>query len=215
MVKLKKLFIFSIALLLVIGFNATKTIADGSTGLPDTGDGSPPKGLAISSNAPGVQLKGVLFIEYVNFDLRSSPDIAEMARVVLRLRRNNQLEIFYKDIAGPLSPVEDPGSVQNVLMSEMLGIVIPTFFPDEVVCDPNDPVPVEGQLGDPALGHATPGVEPINTVSGREISRSPFLQARSEPESRFTPAPAVAAPGPDPVRTRRGWRRRNNQFRQP
>ncbi len=110
-------------------------------------EGQPPHGLAISDNAPGTKLTGVMMIEYVNFD--SGADSAEMARVVLRLSRGEDSKmgndpknqgkkevetyLFYGEIPGPLHPRGDPLSTQYEIMLAMTGDVLDAFFPGESV----------------------------------------------------------------------------------
>jgi hypothetical protein len=57
------------------------------------GSGTPPKGVAIQSDAAGTKLTGVLFIEFQN--VRSCQGlVADEARLVLRLRQGNDLGAF-------------------------------------------------------------------------------------------------------------------------
>lgn len=150
MIEITKKLTLVCTVLICIGILAPGTALpfSGSSGEDPTIMG-PPWGLAISSDAPGIKLTGVVIIEYVQWSnqLPGGQDFADMARVVLRLSKGNdskgnndehgnqekgsQLRIFYDDIPGPLSPLDLPAIVQGRILTIMAGDVIEAFFPGE------------------------------------------------------------------------------------
>lgn len=94
-------------------------------------EGEPPNGLAISEFAHGIKLTGVLFVEYINHHWDGGQDYAEMARVVLRLKKGKILKIFYDEIRETMSPEVYPLETQLAIMEKMEADVIAAFFPSE------------------------------------------------------------------------------------
>lgn len=88
-----------------------------------------PYGLAISHDAPGVKIVGIMIVEYINRRWQGGSDHAEMARVLLRLKKGNELRLFYDEVPGPMSPERYPLETQQLIMGKMTEEVLAAFFP--------------------------------------------------------------------------------------
>lgn len=92
--------------------------------------GEPPHGLAISEDAAGTKLYGVLIIEFYDYDTQF--DVAGGARVVIRLRQGNILQTFFKHVAGPLNGIiSNPAFIQETIQGEIAPDILSEFFPGE------------------------------------------------------------------------------------
>jgi hypothetical protein len=101
--------------------------------------GEPPYGLAIQSDAQGIKLYGELFVEHYNY--YPTPKTAQILRVVVRLRKGNQLNTFFADldctVGGglPSSICSADGRydatqtemIQNAIIEAMRGDVLSAF----------------------------------------------------------------------------------------
>ena len=109
---------------LLILLLASGAMVFASGGLEQGGGGGPPNGLAISSDAPGTKLSGVVSIELYNFN---SSGTSANARIVLRLRRNNDFATLYGEPTGTVDPTS-PSASQAVITDTMVPKVIDRFF---------------------------------------------------------------------------------------
>ena len=121
--------VICLAVLFSVGLYGTAE--SGTTGY-EKPEGDPPHGLAIQDDAQGVKLYGVVFVEFYDYDPKA--DIAGGARVVLRLRKSNTLNIFFEHFPGPHSGIaQDPSVIQELIQNGMAPEVLDKFFPGEEV----------------------------------------------------------------------------------
>jgi hypothetical protein len=139
-----KAFVTGLVVLLAMTLAGAAAWAGGS---PTGQSGSPPKGVAIQSDAAGTKLTGVLFIEFE--DVRSCQGlVSDAARLVLRLGHGNDLETFTDVINCTNSPSAcktgvfegcgpDPvtlidlnkiSAIQNALTAIVKDQILDTFF---------------------------------------------------------------------------------------
>ncbi|MFC1788405.1 hypothetical protein ACFLZE_00640 [Thermodesulfobacteriota bacterium] len=123
----KKAIVICLAVLFSVGLYGTAI--SGTTGY-EKPEGDPPHGLAIQSDAQGVKLYGVVFVEFYNYDPEN--DIAGGARVVLRLRKSNTLNTFFTHVPGPIPDIaQNPALIQEIIHNGMAPDVLDKFFPGE------------------------------------------------------------------------------------
>lgn len=87
--------------------------------------GEPPYGLAVHGDAAGTKLYGVLYIEYSNFSGTRFAD----ARIVVRLRMSNRLEMFYAEAQAV--EISSMSANQQYIMAAISPHVLRAFFPGQ------------------------------------------------------------------------------------
>ncbi len=108
-----------------------------SKGSPEEKPGTPPKGVAIQSDAQGTKLVGVLYLE--SYDFRANDNTAAFLRVAVRLRKGNQLETFYADLTctnSVLLPcdsnrrydITQTGLIQTAIIDKLKNDILGAFF---------------------------------------------------------------------------------------
>lgn len=124
-----KTMVTCLAVLFIAGLFCSATYAATSLEKPP---GEPPQGVAIQDDAQGIKVYGVAVLEFYNYD--SQADVAGGARVVLRLRKGNILETFFKHVSGPLADViNNPEFIQTTILDEVAPDILTKFFPGEDV----------------------------------------------------------------------------------
>lgn len=84
-------------------------------------DGTPPYGVAIQSDAQGIKLTGVVFLEYYNF----RETVADV-RIVLRLRKGNIIKTLYGEVKNIDTNL--PAANQDAITNTMEPKIIDAFF---------------------------------------------------------------------------------------
>lgn len=87
--------------------------------------GEPPRGLKVEGAAGGTKLYGTVTIEEFNVD---ESDNFYNAKIVLRLRLNNDVQVFYGEITNTKMSASDPAFIQDLVMQRMAPQIILYFF---------------------------------------------------------------------------------------
>lgn len=112
------------------------TVTPGMAGkAPTVGGSGDNNGLRTQGDAGGIKLIGPLFVVYPDYPADDAycggVKCAASAEVTLRLRKGNDLQVFYTVLEGPLYPESDPESVQDAIVTGMAVEVLDYFFPGE------------------------------------------------------------------------------------
>lgn len=91
--------------------------------------GEPPRGLKVEGAAGGTKLYGTITIEEFNVD---ESDNFYNAKIVLRVRMGNDIQIFYGEISNTLMNGSNPAFVQDLITQKMAPQIISYFF-----CNPS------------------------------------------------------------------------------
>lgn len=91
------------------------------SGSPDTPPGVPPYGVATQSDAAGTKLTGVISIEYGYGAYACEGTFCYDSRILVRLKKGNQLKTFYAEGALPADPALQQGKITDLLKDKILG----------------------------------------------------------------------------------------------
>jgi hypothetical protein len=90
-------------------------------GDPDTPPGVPPYGVAIQSDAAGTKLTGVISIEYGAGPTTREGMFYYKSRILLRLKKGNEVKTFYAEGDLPSDPVFQQAVITELLKDKILG----------------------------------------------------------------------------------------------
>jgi hypothetical protein len=131
----KKAIAILISLVMTLALSLSLALAAKDFTVGGNSDGN--NGLRTEGDAAGIKLIGPVFVVYPDYPADETycdgAKCAASAQVSLRLRKGNDLQVFYTELEGPLYPESAPADVQNAIAYALSTEVLTYFFNGESV----------------------------------------------------------------------------------